>query len=150
MKKTISILTLVFSSFIVNAQIQVLEKPATIEVGKIKAGMYLIANMSYSIYNSGDTTYTLIYRNAKYTQIDDYKTFSFNSTNGEFEQFYNLFKKAFTADDIKNYSITFKLGEEMLNLVGYKQMGVKGVMVITTKGATNPLTENQINKLFGK
>ena len=138
------------ATIVSNAQLQVFERAKPIEIGKIKSGMYLHSSLSYVIQNDKDTTYTLAYRNGKYQILDSYETLYFNSENNTLNTLYEVMHKAFKVENIKDYSVDIQLGNQLINIIGYKQMGVKGVMVITSKGWINVLTENQLNKLFGK
>ena len=134
---------------LVNAQLKVLNSGKRIDVGKVKMGMYYVAHLSYTVQDS-DSIYTIMYRNAKYQHIDSYETTSFTSNNGEVEQLYNLIKSVFSLEDIKGYSASVDLNGDYIKIVGTKNLGVKSVVLMTSSGYTNGITENQVDKLFGK
>jgi len=133
----------------VYSQIQIIENGKKTEVGKLKAGYITIAELTYSIEEK-DTVYSMIYRNAKYSQIDSYETLTFSGEGNTLNTLFDLMQKAILSENPKEYEVTIKLGIEPLIIKGYKSMGVKGVQFLTSKGWLAPINETQLKKLFGK
>ena len=155
MKKILLVLTLTLGTLVSNAQLtklDPLEKP--IKVGEVKIGYIVIANLSFRPNELGDTTYTLTFRNAKYTTIDDYKSIEFKADTETINTLYSLFNDAFSSEDIKNYEQTISLGNSVLKIKGYKAMGIKGVQFYSASSSVvsymNPINKGQLDNLFGK
>lgn len=132
-------------------QLQKISIPKEKTIGKVApAGVFLL-ELTYNVdENTSDTLYTLTYRNAEYMHIDSYESVKFNGGTETLNALYDMFKGAFNSEDIKTYKQEAKLGLSLILVQGYKSMGVKGVKFSTTKGYINPITESQLDKLFGK
>jgi len=151
MKKITLVLLLSLISVITNAQMQKVELSKKVVIGAYIPSGIRIVELSYLVdkeYN--DTTYTLTYRNGKYSTLDDYRDIDFKGNSQIIEDLYKLFMDAFKADDIKSYEQTIQLGKELLVIQGYKWAGMKGVRLITPYGWMNAIGPEHVNKLFGK
>ena len=151
MKKVLLGLVLVLGTLVSNAQLQKVELPKRIIVGEYKPSGIPIVELSYIADKEyGDTTYTLTYRNGKYSTLDDYRDIDFKGNSETIEELYKLCMDAFKAEDVKAYQQTIQLGKELIIIQGYKFAGMKGVKFITTKGWMNAIGPEHVNKLFGK
>jgi len=156
MKKLTLVLTLVVSTLVSNAQLQKLSIPKDTKIGELKVVGYYMADLKYWVSDiNGDTTYTLTFRNAKFTSIDAFETIEFEGNTETINALYELFNDAFKADDIKKYEQDITLGKYQLKIKGYKTMGIKGVQFYAVHPSgvisyINPFTEGQLKNLFGK
>ena len=76
MKKLTFVLTLTLVTLVSNAQLTKLTPRAKeIKVGQIAPMGVFIAELTYNTNSTlGDTNYTLNFRNAKYTTLEDFKS----------------------------------------------------------------------------
>lgn len=137
-----------------NAQIGTpVKSTPSIVVGKIAPLGTFIAELSYrqNEVDEKDTTYTLRFRNQKYTRIDSYESVEFSGIGNAVEDLYKAFKSVFTEENKSNkeYSITFTMGKDVVMISNYKVMGITSALFLV-KGAHVSLTEKQVDKLFGK
>lgn len=121
---------------------------APVVVGKIAPMGAFVAELNYTITGS-DTTYSLVYNNAKYTKIDDIRTVRFAGTDNTAGKLYEAFKSAFQNKNTKDYALTFSLGKEVVSVSPKKNMGVWQAMFLVGENYML-LTEKQVDKLFGK
>lgn len=130
------------------AQIQVKKPVNKFNVGEVKQTGTLLYGI---IGETNDTTYVLMYRNAEYQTLVDFKTVHFGNQDSTLTEFYKILKSVFLDENIKNrdYRVEFKLGDEDVSVSTYRIMGVTSVRFYTQKGYCY-LTEKQIDKLFGK
>ena len=132
-------------------QLQKVSTPKTTSIGKVAPGGYLVLDLVYNVdENTSDTLYALTYRNAKYMTIDSYETIKFNGGTETLNALYDIMKGAFNVTDIKTYKQAATIGTSYISVEGYKSLGVKAVRFYTPKGGINPITESQLDKLFGK
>jgi hypothetical protein len=156
MKKLLMVTMIALTSLTSFGQLQKLQLTKSIKVGEIKPVGVFIADVSYYVSEvDGSQKYTLTYRNGKYAQIDDYKELKFNADSATINELYKLFSDAFTAEDIKKYEQTIQLGKSVVQIKGYKMMGMKGVQFFVTSESNvfsyiNPINETQLKNLFGK
>ena len=155
MKKILLVLTLTLGTLVSNAQLtKMTPSPKPTKVGQVKIGYIVIADLSYIPNALGDTTYTLVFRNAKYTHIDDFKQIKFKADTETINTLYSLFADAFGSEDIKNYEQTITLGNSVMKIKGYKAMGIKGVQFYSASNDVvsymNPINKGQLDNLFGK
>ena len=156
MKKLTLVLTLVVATLVSNAQLTKLTPRAKeIKVGQIVPMGVFIAELTYNTNSTlGDTNYTLVFRNAKYTHIDGFKQIEFKADTETINTLYSLFADAFSSEDIKNYEQTITLGNSLLKIKGYKAMGIKGVQFYSASNNVvsymNPINRGQLDNLFGK
>ena len=157
MKKVTLVLTLTLVTLVSNAQLTKLTPRAKeIKVGQAAPMGYVMAELTYNTHSTlGDTNYTLTFRNAKYTTLDDFKSIEFKADTETINTLYSLFADAFSSEDIKNYEQTISLGDNVLKIKGYKTMGIKGVQFYSIDRADvisyiNPINKGQLDNLFGK
>jgi hypothetical protein len=156
MKKVLLGLVLVLGTLVSNAQLTKLTpKAKEIKVGQIVPMGVFIAELTYNTNSTiGDTNYTLTFRNAKYTTLDDYKSIEFKADTETINTLYSLFADAFSSEDIKNYEQTITLGNSVVKIKGYKAMGIKGVQFYSASNSVvsymNPINKTQLDNLFGK
>jgi len=156
MKKVLLGLVLVLGTLVSNAQLTKLTpKAKEIKVGQIVPMGVFIAELTYNTNSTiGDTNYTLTFRNAKYTTLDDYKSIEFKADTETINTLYSLFADAFSSEDIKNYEQTITLGNSVVKIKGYKAMGIKGVQFYSASSSVvsymNPINKTQLDNLFGK
>lgn len=134
----------------VYGQIEVKQEARQFNVGEVKTGG-AISYKLYGIVVGEDTTYSFMYRNAKYTSIVDFNSIQFADDGGTLQQFYTLLKSVLTDEKYKDKEakLQIRLGATDVILSQYKMMGTTYVWVWTNTGYCY-LSEKQINKLFGK
>lgn len=141
---------LIFSLFISSVafcQIEVKTSPKKFTVGTIKrTGTELFGEVI-----DNDTTYVLMYRNAEYQHIIDFRSISFTNEDNTLEQFYKLLKSVFLDENVKNkeYKVEFKLGDKDVSVSNFRMMGTSQSMFVTPRGYAL-FNEKEIDKLFGK
>jgi hypothetical protein len=143
----------VTSFHIAGAQITMTEKADWITIGKLKTLGSTKASLEYRV-SGRDTVYLLFMKDfTKRGEKAESQFFSikFNGVDDTFEKFYQLLKSFFLEENRKNknYTQTFRLGEQMVNLQHYLLVTGKGVRLSTKEGYIN-LSEGDIDKLFGK
>jgi hypothetical protein len=153
MKKVImtSLLVLVASFSFGQIQVYKVDKTPPTSIGKLKSGLAFVAEMEREV-NGMDTTYTLSYQDNKYQHITAIQSLQFNSVDNSFDTFYEICKSVFKEENKKNkdYSVTFKLGQETIVVTNSRTMGTAYVRIFSGNGYSIPLLESQIDKLFGK
>jgi len=119
-------------------------------VGKLRNGYALIAEIEYVVLDK-DTIYTLSYQDNKYQYVVSIKSLDFNNSDNAFEEFYKICKSVFTEQNRKNkdYSVFFTLGGKDIMVVNSKLFGLPYCRILIDNTYTAPLTENQVDKLFG-
>jgi hypothetical protein len=152
MRQIITLFAVLFAS-ISFAQIQVSQVHTKAEehvVGSLKPAGYFHSELTYRIEDK-DTIYTLMYRNAKYSQIRDYKSLKFSGEDNTLNQLYDVIKSVFSDENKKNkdFKVELKLGETQVIISNFKTMGITSAMFFTSDGYFY-LTEKQLDKLFGK
>jgi hypothetical protein len=122
----------------------------SIIIGKIAPLGSFTAELSYQVAET-DTTYTLRFRNAKYTQITSTESVLFDSDGNAVDGLYKAFKSVFTEENRNNkdYLIHFTIGKDVVAISTYKNMGITQAMFLV-KDAHFSITEKQVDKLFGK
>jgi len=124
----------------------------TNEIGKVKMGTYFHASLTRYVENK-DTVYGFMYANKSYQHITDIKSILFNSDGGAVDQLYSIFKSVFSDDNKKNkdYKVKFQLGTKSVEISNYRNLGVTSAMLYCYNDESYIwLSENQIDKLFGK
>lgn len=148
MRKIILITTFLLSSFGFS-QIKVVETSKPIEIGKIAPmGSFLIS------IEKVDDTYNISYRDMKFLQLTEIKSFSFKNDSA-FEDLYSMIIKGF--ETMPKDDIMLELGNDIVWLHYEKSFGVpvfrfghavdKNADVI---GFSQLLSKKQVMKLFGK
>jgi hypothetical protein len=129
------------------AQVQSFSATKFNRVGIVKQGPTITV---CELQASDKSSYMLTYFNAKYPSLHTYETLSFDAKPEEIEVVYSAFKNAFESDDIKEYHQIVVLGNASLSVAGRKMLGSKYIIMLTDRGHTLPMTENQVDKLFNK
>lgn len=136
-----------------NAQIVMADSATTTKttIGKAKRGGVTIAELYYIGGGDIDTTYVIMYSNAKYTTISDYNSILFNGGEDVLNQLYGVIKSVYAEENKKNkeYKKQFMLGKDDVIVSNYRMMGTTSAM-IWTDGGYFYLTEKELDKLFGK
>jgi len=148
MKLLLSIL-FTTATFACNAQLTMAEPAEWKVIGQLKTLGSLKAKLEYRI-DGRDTIYFLFMKDFKKQEEPHYFGIKFRSTGDTFSKLYELLKSFFSEENRKNknYSKTFRLGEEMVNVQHYLLVTGKGIMISTNDGYIN-LAERDIDKLFG-
>lgn len=144
MKKTL-IICLLLSNFC-NAQIEVSKPTKTIKIGSIQS-----ATLNEKITGT-DTIYVLLFKNAKYPNIEDYSSLAFFPQKNTFNEFYKILKSFFNDENKKNdsYEMNFKLGIDQVTCkAGSSVFGPHYVSIYTDDGYFS-MSSSQVDQLFGK
>lgn len=139
--------------YVADAQITMAEKADWKPIGKLKTLGSTKASLEYRL-SGRDTVYLVFMKDfTKRGEKVEPQFFSikFNGVDNTFEKFYELIKSFFLEENRKNknYTQTFRLGNQMVNLQHYLLVTGKGVMLSTKEGYIN-LSAGDIDKLFGK
>ena len=153
MKKILIFLLFVLSFQIIDAQITMAEKADWKPVGKLKSLGSTMASLEY-IESGRDTTYLLFMKDfTKRGENAESHFFSirFDGVDDTFEKFYQLLKSFFLDENRnnKNYTQSFRLGDQMVYLQHCLLITGKGVKLSTKEGYIN-LSKGDIEKLFNK
>ena len=132
------------------SQIKVVELPDAEKVGKITPrGVKTIECEKLN------DTYYFNYRDAKFTTIENWKTFKIKDIDNAFEGLYSLIQKGFEEMPKKDTMIETNDGFIWLNFE--KFLGVKVISfrhsldkTATVIGTTGQYNKKQVDKLFGK
>lgn len=102
-----------------------------------------------------DDVYTITFRDGNYTQIDDYKSFSFRDIDDSFEYLYETIIQGF--DDKPKDPIMLELDEDIIGLKYIKSFGKASLRIslFPNKGTEEIgyyqyLNKKKVKKLFGK
>jgi len=147
MKVLISIAFFLLSTELSFSQIQKVELPKYISVGKFRMGFRTFSEMFYSVDDKNDTTFHWQYNNAEYETIDSYEYIHFASDGNAFEELYNILKDCF--DKEVGYQTSFKLGEDLVIVKLQKSWGEKYLFISPPTGYFT-LPKPILDKLFGK
>lgn len=153
MKQIIVVAIALIASFSTFAQVQIIDvdKSQSVTVGKLRSGLAFVADLEYKL-DDKDTVYTLSFQDNRYTHITSIKSVSFNSDGDALNSVYTIFKSIFKEENKKNkdYSVTFKLGQETVMVANSRMMGISYVRFFVGNSYSIPLLESQVDKLFGK
>ena len=131
-----------------NAQITMAETAEWTTIGQLKPLGSLKAKMEYRV-SGNDTIYFLFVKDFTKREEPHYFGVKFRSTDNTFSKLYELLKSFFLDENRgKNYTKTFRLGEDMVNLQHQLLVTGKGVRFTTREGYIN-FSEKDIDKLFG-
>lgn len=147
MKYVFTLIILIFATT-VQAQIEVKKSQEKFIVGNYKAtGSELVG----LIDEYKDTTYLLVFRNARYKTIFDFQMVGFKNEGNTLEVFYTLLKSVYLDENIKNkdYNVKFKLGGIDVSVSTVRISGITSAMFFTPKGYAM-FSEKEIDKIFGK
>ena len=139
---------LTISALAGNSQISVVDVPESEDIGQIGA----MGEVFIKIYRTGNS-YTFYYQDQKYKRIKEYKSFTFNNENGDYEVLYNMI-----LDGLKNppkEDIMLELPNDFVWINFEKLMGVPVVRFIHSveknggiMGATIQMNKKKVQKLF--
>lgn len=149
--RTLFTLVAVLITSVSFAQLQVKQTSPKQVIGNIKAGGVLHCELAYRIDGDMDTVYTIMFKDAGYSALVDYKSVSFNSDGNTLNELYNVIKSVFSEENKKNkdYKVQFTLGDTDVIVSNWRSMGITGAMFFT-KGGYTVIGEKQLDKLFGK
>ena len=145
-KLVLSIAIGILSIYSVNAQIKIIENTST-EIGYVKLPA-MDKNITLSLDNE---VYTLMYKDIQYTQITDYKSFSFTGKES-LDGLYNIMMEQLKAK--KKTELKFELDNNTITITTKKIFGAAYLLVIV-KAEGQPIggfniEPKYMNKLFGK
>lgn len=143
-----AILFFLFSTSFLFGQIREVEVTKPEVIGKI-SGM----GITYVELSKKDNIYTFLYKDEKFTKINEYKSFSFEDVDGALDDFYNILKSGIEAKETNSKRIEIPNGT--LDLEFKKQVGTFYVEIFHTSkagvvGKVQWLDIKRLNKLFGK
>lgn len=149
MKNLILALSL-FVSFSSISQIKVIERSESEQIGKITPG----GIKTIECEKAGDTYY-FNYKDAKFTTLENRKTFKIKDVDNAFETLYMLIQKGF--EEMPKEDIMIETNEGFIWLNFEKFLGAKVFRIYhsvdknsNVMGATGQYTKKQVDKLFGK
>lgn len=143
--KKIALLLTIFVSFTAFSQIKVLKNETLNEVGK---------DNNVALYKKLNK-YTINYQDVNTTNLNTYRSFSFQDLNKDFDQLYKLINDGFI--DMPRNEISLELPNDIVGLNfkrNYGQPTVQFVHYINKSkkyiGKSAFLTKAQVDKIFGK
>lgn len=143
MIKTILLSLLLMVSFAVVSQIKTTQVEKPVKVGKV---------MGIECTKQGDT-YTITYRDYKFTQIVRYKSFTLNEQ--EFNELYDLIKE--NMENPPGEDIIVETSNDVMRLKFPSALGIVNVQIYHSVnknpeviGLTRAMSKKHIDKLFGK
>lgn len=141
---------LLVSSGTVSAQLEEKSRRDWTTVGELKYIATTRARLQYSAVGK-DTSYILLFKDARKEFKDHYFTIGFSGADDTRLRLYALLTSFFSAEhkNEKSYEKTFRLGEAMVHVQHYRKIATPGIM-LTTEDGFIILTENEINRLFGR
>lgn len=153
MKKILFCFLYVISFHIAEAQITMAQKAEWKSVGKLKSLGSTLASLEYNV-SGRDTIYLLFMKDfTKRGENAEAQFFSikFNGMDNTVEKFYQLSKSFFLDENRKNknYTQSFRLGDQMVYLQHNLLVTGKGVRLSTKEGYIN-LSKGDNDKLFGR
>jgi len=142
LKKTILILFTILISI-----------PSFSQIKRIKDNSVIIGKVQHISCTKNENTYTITYNDHKFTQIDDFKSFSLSEE--DFNDIFDIIIQGFS--DIPKEDIKLETPNDVLILKFSKSMGIVSLNIyhLVNKnaeivGLTRYLTKKQVLKLFGK
>lgn len=129
------------------------QQPEFSPLGSVAWGRDLLATLSYAP-QSQDTIYRFHYLDQNYKQQGAYKTIEFTKA-ATLENFYQQLKQAFKPEhapvnQVTQFNVSFQLGNKDVMLTNLKRHRDMQVIFTTSDGHVLGLTENQVDRLFGK
>lgn len=150
--KKLLFLSIMFFSFSLSAQIIEVQKPKFEKIGEVNSGgIVFLSSIQFSkgIPNDSTNTYIWTYRNSKFTTITDIQSISFSANTKEFDLFYNMLKTQISSP--KGTEKQLLLGKNDILIKTIRNLGVSSLTIFNlTNNSYFYLTNNQIDKLFGK
>src|SRR6188768_2464584 len=107
MKKIVLNLTGLLIAASLFPQVEIKNVPKSTTVGKAYSGNSFIAELSYFVLPSGDTSYVIVFDNVKYKNDDGLQTISFMASSSDIESLYQALKDIVKTDK----ALSIKLGE---------------------------------------
>lgn len=148
--KKIILFAIIAISTISYGQIKVVELPDAEKIGKITPGG--IKTIECEKLND---TYYFHYRDAKFTRIENWKTFKIKDIDNAFEGLYSLIQKGF--EEMPKEDIMIETNDGFIwlnfgNFLGSKVFSFRHSIDKTGSviGTTGQYTKKQVDKLFGK
>lgn len=129
------------------AQIQKVELPPVYKIGEVKYMGEFVAEINYTSVNN-DTTYTLLFDNAKYKRLTETVRVNFENTNGILDTLFSILNSGFSLE--KGKQSTFVLGKDFISVNTEKSMGVKFIKIMVPTKGFFYLRKNQLAELFNK
>lgn len=147
MKKTITIL-FIFICAGVSAQLKVIEPTKHKVIGEHSDMMGNHMKYLYAVID-GDTVYSIVFRNRKYTEITDMESVSFAALHGENEALYKILNDSFSEENKgENYKFEFTLGSNHVILSHLN--GMSNWTIFWTDKGYFYFKQKHLDKLFGK
>lgn len=144
MKKLI--LSFIFPAYF-NAQIQMNKTPVTHVVGEVKQKGIFYAGVHKEYFEGEtDTTYSLLFLNNKYENIIDLKRIRFKNDSNTVGQLYSILKKSFARAEFK---ASFNLGDKPVITELFRSAAGPRIIIYVDGGYVS-LSENEVDKIFGK
>lgn len=129
-------------------QIQKVALPNVIKIGETKYMGQFLSELSYTVSNN-DTSYSILFKNAKYSSITDLVRISFENSPGILDTLYQLLINGFDLD--KGKQSTFVLGKDFIAISSDKAMGIKFIQIMAVdKKSFFYLRKKQLNELFNR
>jgi hypothetical protein len=129
------------------SQLQKIELPKWVSIGKWKMGGTSLSEMFYSIDDDKDTIYHWQYNNAEYTHITDLQYIDFANEGNTLNELYEILAQCFDKDSDHQESV--KLGKDLIIITVKKTMGAKYLFISPPRGYFS-LTKAGLKKLFNK
>lgn len=117
-------------------------------IGKVD-GIGPFAEISYEVED--DTTFLLMYKNARYSTLTDINSIAFKGGMDVINVLYANMTSVFSEENKKNkkFEVEFILGETHVFISGERAMGIIYMRFYTSDGYFY-LNQKQVDKLFGK
>ena len=120
-----------------------------VDVGEARYMNQFFAQMYYTV-QAEDTTYTILYKNAKYQALTDIQAIVFDGADNTAGELYNLLLDILTNPEKPNeYKENITLGKTSAIITKFKSMKTPWIQIFTSDGYFS-LNEKLLNKLFGK
>lgn len=119
-------------------------------IGEVKSKSFpkrVVASLKEVKWKNGDIFYYLTFRNINYDFKQDYQTITFYGNQETVETLYSVLKDGLQSP---HYKAVLKVGEDDFFVNGIMRKETNGVMWSTGLGTSKPLTEYELNLLFGK
>lgn len=149
MKRLFFCMVLIVSG-LVNAQIKVLEKTRSNEIGKIG-----LANALQLKITEQNNNYTFTYLDTNIKSTEVFRSFSFQDQDNDLENLYKLIMSGL--DNLPEGPIELELPNDMVHLIFIKSMGMPNVSFSsykkdnpTVKGQSVWLTKKKVDILFNR
>jgi hypothetical protein len=140
------ILLLIMLPILSLSQIKVQESPKKVDIGETRRAGSMLASVSY--YPEKDTLINIMFKNDKYSALNDYQSVSFYGGLQEVNDLYNALLSEFTKEP--GHSIEVKLDDKQtVTVMNKRSMGMDIIWFWTNRGYV-VLKKKDVNKMFGK